>query len=69
MFDYTRLPDFQPPGWPTLKPNGGIIPRITYANMIDYTRMVGKYTAIGEAYRNGKTRNQWFIVTRAAAQS
>ncbi len=69
VFDYTRLPTFRPDGWPEIKPNGGIIPRITFADMLDYTRMVSKTTAIGEAYRHGKSRKQWFLLTRSVEQS
>ncbi len=70
LFDYTRLPALQPPGWPAIKPNArGVIPRATYADMIDYGRRVSKHTVIGAAYRHGKPRNQHFILTLCEAQS
>ena len=70
LFDYTRLPALQPPGWPEIKPNArGIVPRATFAHMIDYARRVSKHTFIGAAYRHGKPRNQYFILTLCEAQS
>ena len=70
LFDYTRLPTLQPPGWPEIKPNArGLIPRATYADMIDYCRRVSKHTVIGAAFRHGKPRNQYFILTLSEAQS
>lgn len=68
-FDYTRLPTFRPEGWPEIKPNTGLIPGGVYGEMIDYARRVSRHTIIGAAYRHGKPRNAWFILTRAAAQS
>jgi hypothetical protein len=68
-FDYTRLPSLRPEGWPEIKPNTGLIPGITYGNMIDYCRRVSKHTVIGAAFKGGKPRNAYFILTRAASQS
>lgn len=70
LFDYTRLPSLRPPGWPEIKKNArGLVPRITYADMIDYCRRVSKHTVIGAAFRHGKPRNQTFILTLCEAQS
>jgi hypothetical protein len=70
LFDYTRLPTLQPPGWPEIKPNKtGLLPRVTYADMIDYARRVSKHTVIGAAFRHGKPRNQYFILTLCEDQS
>ena len=69
VFDYTRLPTLQPEGWPEIRPNTGLIPGMTYGNMLDYVRQVSKDTVIGEAFRNGKSRKAWFLLTRAADQS
>lgn len=66
LFDYTRLPDFQPPGWPAIAPNSGIIPGAVYGGMLDYIRSVGRTTVIGAAFKGGKPRNQYFMLTRAA---
>lgn len=69
VFDYTRLPTLQPEGWPEIRPNTGLIPGLTYGNMLDYVRRVSKHTVIGAAYKGGKPRNAWFLLTRAADQS
>jgi hypothetical protein len=69
VFDYTRLPTLQPDGWPEIRPNTGLIPGMTYGNMLDYVRQVSAHTVIGAAFRHGKSRNAFFLLTRAAAQS
>ncbi|MCA9554367.1 MAG: hypothetical protein KC933_30305 [Myxococcales bacterium] len=69
VFDYTRLPTLQPEGWPEIRPNTGLIPGLTYGEMLDYVRQVSAHTVIGAAYRKGKPRNAYFLLTRAAAQS
>ncbi len=69
VFDYTRLPDFRPPGWPEIRPNTGIVAGATYGNTIDYVRMVSRHTVVGAAFRGGKPRNAYFLLTRSAAQS
>lgn len=69
VFDYTRLPTLQPEGWPEIRPNTGLIPGMTYGNMLDYVRRVSAHTVIGAAYRGGKPRNAWFLLTRCVAQS
>ena len=69
VFDYTRLPELQPPGWPPIKPNSGLVPGLTYGNMIDYVRGVSAHTVIGAAYRGGKPVRAYFLLTRSAAES
>ena len=69
VFDYTRLPDFQPHGWPPIRPNTGLIASATYGNMLDYVRAVSAHTVIGAAYKGGKPRNAYFLLTRSAAES
>lgn len=69
VFDYERLPTLQPEGWPEIRPNTGLIPGMTYGNMLDYVRSVSAHTVIGAAYRGGKPRNAWFLLTRSAAES
>ena len=66
VFDYTRLPDFRPPGWPPIRPNTGPLAGTTYGNMIDYVRAVSGQTVIGAAYRGGKPRNAHFLLTLSA---
>lgn len=67
VFDYTRLPDLRPPGWPAIRPNTGLIAGATYSNMIDYVRAVSSHTFVGAAFRRGKSRNAYFLLTRAVA--
>ena len=69
VFDYTRLPTLQPPGWPEILPNKGMLRGVTYGNMLDYCWPVSKHTVIGAAFKDGKPRNAYFILTRAASQS
>ena len=47
----------------------GLIPGIVFGNMLDYCRRVSKHTVIGAAYREGKARGAYFILTLEAAQS
>lgn len=65
LFDYTRLPQFQPPGWPALKTNTGIIAGPVFGGMKDYIRYVARGTVIGAAFKDGKPRDQYFMLTRA----
>ena len=69
MFDYTRLPNLRPPGWPPIKPNTGLVAGATYGNMVDYVRSVSRDTVIGAAYRAGQPRGAYFLLTRAASRS
>jgi hypothetical protein len=66
VFDYTRLPTLRPEGWPEIRPNTGLVPGAVYGEMIDVVRRVSRDTVIGAAYRHGKPRNAWFLLTRAA---
>lgn len=67
LFDYTRLPSLQPPEWPAIKPNTGFAAGLVYGGMKDYIRWVSDTTVIGAAFIAGKPRNQYFLLTRAAA--
>ncbi len=68
VFDYTRLPDLQPDGWPKILENRGCLRGVTYGNQIDYVRRISKDTVIGTAYQNGKPRNAYFLLTASAAE-
>ena len=67
MFDYNSVDDRQPPGWPAVKPNSGILPGAVYGHMIDYNRYVSKDTVIGYATKKGKPLNQYYLLTRSSA--
>ena len=69
VFDYTRPVTLRPSGWPPLRANTGLIPAAVYGEMVDYVWMVCRHTVIGEAYRHGRSRNSWFLLTRAASES
>jgi hypothetical protein len=66
LFDYTREATIRPPEWPELKPNTGMLAGVVYGGMKDYCRYVAKGTVIGAAFKGGKSRNQFFMLTRAA---
>lgn len=63
-FDYTIAPEKVPAGWPAYKPNRQGLSRIVYADMQDYMREVATNVFVGEAWRNGKSRKQYFVVAR-----
>lgn len=65
-FDYTDIPGCAPEGWPPLRANDGFVPAIVYGGMIDYVRFVSQDTVIGAAFRAGKPRHQYFVLTRVA---
>jgi len=69
VFDYTRLPSYRPPGWPSILPNTGLVAGPTYGGMLDYVRYLGPHTVLGAAFRDGKPRHAYFLLTRSAAQS
>ena len=63
-FDYTQPPQKAPAGWPAYKPNETGLSLLVYANMKDYMREVATNVYVGEAYANGKSRKQFFILAR-----
>jgi hypothetical protein len=65
VFNYVKTAELQPPDWPGLKPNTGLIPAAVYGNMLDYNRRVSKDTVIGCATKKGKTIGQYYLLTRA----
>jgi hypothetical protein len=66
-FDYTDVPEEIPRGWPAFKPNGAGLSRLVYADMKDYMRKVATHVYVGEAYKNGKSQRQFFILARTGA--
>jgi hypothetical protein len=66
LFDYTRIPIKRPPEWPAIHENKGLIAGIVYGRMQDYVRFVSKSTVIGAAFIGKKSRNSYFLLTRAA---
>lgn len=69
VFDYTRPVNIRPPGWPRVRSNAGVVAKAVYGEMVDYVWAVSRHCAIGEAYRHGRPRGSWFLLTRAASES
>ena len=67
LFDYTKTPNLQPPGWPIN--NSRILTSAVFSGMKDYCRYVAKGVVIGAAFKGGKSRNQYFMLTRAEGAS
>lgn len=67
VFDYTSLPDLQPPGWPALAPNKGVIAGAVYGHMIDYNRRLSRDTYIGRASKKGKLMEAYYLLTRVTS--
>lgn len=67
LFDYTRVPKTKPAGWPEIQANerAGLIGGLVFGGMLDYIRYVSRHTVIGAAFKGGKPRNQFFLLTRA----
>jgi hypothetical protein len=63
--DYTKVPPAAPPGWPKVRLNRGLLAGLVYGGMQDYLRVVSETTVIGGAFRAGKARNFYFLLTRA----
>jgi len=65
VFNYVKEAGIQPPEWPKVRPNNGLIPRVVYGHMLDYNRRVSKDTVIGCATKKGKEIGQYYLLTRA----
>lgn len=64
MLDYTRTPDRNPESWPKLKSNETGVSKLVYGGMKDYLRRVSSHVFIGEATKDNKGMNQYFILCR-----
>lgn len=64
VIDYGRIPKSKPDGWPEIVGNDGLISGIVNGGMIDYVRGISTHVAIGAAFKNGKTRNEFFTIVR-----
>ncbi|MEZ4441952.1 MAG: hypothetical protein R3B72_22855 [Polyangiaceae bacterium] len=63
-FDYTAEPESVPEGWPEYKPNDAGLSNLVYKGMKDYMREVAENVYVGEAFKGGKSQQQFFILTR-----
>lgn len=64
FFDYTDVPESVPAGWPAYVPNTSGLSLLVYAHMKDYMRHVAMNVFVGEAYKNGSSRKQFFVIAR-----
>ena len=64
LIDYTRLPEYVPPGWPGLLPNEARLGRFVYAGMVDAVRAVSTHVSVGRAIRYGELQDTWFVLCR-----
>lgn len=64
VIDYTKVPRAKPPSWPRIQRNEGGLAGIVNGGMIDYLRGLSSHVSIGAAYKDGKHRNQWFVLVR-----
>jgi hypothetical protein len=64
LVDYTRLPKGKVSSWPDIIPNHERLSRFVYAGMIDALRAVSTHVSIGRAIKNGRTQDNWFVLTR-----
>jgi hypothetical protein len=65
VFDYTRTPGYQPPGWPTVRPaSKGLMSRLVYGFMHDYMRRVTDDIMVGRAYKHGRETSNYFVLLR-----
>ncbi len=63
-FDYTGNPGPAPAGWPAFKPNSAGLSKLVYANMKDYMREVASNVYVGEAFKQGVSQKQFFLLAR-----
>jgi hypothetical protein len=64
VIDYTKIPQHKPASWPNLRTNEGGIAGIVHGGMVDYLRGISSHVSIGTAYKNGKSRGEWFAMVR-----
>lgn len=62
--DYYRIPGRQIEGAPPLKKNTSGLSRFVYGNMVDVMRKVSEHVTIGNAIKNGKRTDNYFLLTR-----
>jgi hypothetical protein len=66
LFDYTKVPDAAPDGWPKVKTNGSGGSYLVYRDLHDFNRRVSKDVLIGFGTRLGKPIDAYFVLCRAA---
>lgn len=64
VIEYTKIPKDKAPGWPKIEDNGGFGPGIVFGGMTDYLRGITSHVSIGQAFKGGKSRGEWFALVR-----
>lgn len=64
FIDYRSIPDDSFDKWPNMQPNEKGISKLVYAGMQDYMRKVSDRVTVGDAWKNGKKMNQYFMLVR-----
>jgi hypothetical protein len=64
--DYYRIPGRQIEGAPPLKKNTSGLSFFVYGNMVDVMRKVSDHVTIGNAVKNGKRTDNYFLLSREA---
>lgn len=64
LFDYTKEPPFEPPGWPEYRANTLLGSRFVFGEMIDRVRSVSEGVFVGSAFRKGVSANVFFTLAR-----
>ncbi len=63
-FDYTRIAESVPEGWPALVPNERGLAQLVYGHMIDKVRKVVDGMVVGKVFRRGKPEEHYFMLLR-----
>ena len=63
-FDYRELPPERLPAWPEIRPNSAGLSRFVYNRTVDYMRRVSEHVFIGEATREGREMDSYFVLMR-----
>jgi hypothetical protein len=64
FIDYRSIPEEAFDPWPAMQPNEKGISKLVYAGMQDYMRKVSNRVTVGDAWKNGKKMNQYFMLVR-----
>ncbi len=65
VVNYFKVPDADvAPGWPKVKPNTSGLQTFVYNKTRDFMRRVSAHVTIGEAFREEKSMNSWFVLCR-----
>jgi hypothetical protein len=63
-FDYGRVPNQEPAGWPRVAGNSGIFSGTVYGGLLDEVVWVAADVLVGSALRRGTPLNSYFVLVR-----